>query len=395
MPLRLGVIGYGNRIHGVVNKHLRTLCPDARVVAVVDPDEAGARARLAECDRADVTFYPSLGALVRRARVDGLLIGTRCNLHTPYAIQAAKHDLPLYLEKPVAIDMPQATALERAFRKSRCRVVVSFPLRLSPLAVLTRRRIEEGAIGTPEHILGVNFVSYGINYYYAHAGYRNFAITRGLFLQKATHDLDYMSMLMGSNVIRVAAMHTRGRVFGGRKSATLRCSRCGQYHTCPESPEARRNYDPVWAVDHLCPFSRACGTPATGMNEDSSSALLEFASGVHGVYTQVFFARRDAGSRGATVTGYKGTLRFDWQTNELRYVRHHAPFSDTTRGDTVDGHGGGDAELVRDFRDLMEGRKRESRSTIRHGLQSVYACLAAQASAEKGRFVDVRQAQAG
>ena len=76
------------------------------------------------------------------------------------------------------------------------------------------------------------------------------------------------------------------------------------------------------------------------MNEDSSSALLEFASGAHGVYTQVFYARRDAATRGATISGYRGTLSFDWYTNELKRVRHHAPFSDTIKA------GGGASRCV-------------------------------------------------
>lgn len=126
------------------------------------------------------------------------------------------------------------------------------------------------------------------------------------------------------------------------------------------------------------------------MNEDSSSAVLEFASGVHGAYTQVFYTRRDAGTRGATISGYQGTLRFDWYTNELRRIRHHAPFSDTIKAGGGASHFGGDTELARDFVGLVQKRT-PPRCTIWMGLKSVYTCLAAQESAEQGRFVDVRQ----
>ena len=130
------------------------------------------------------------------------------------------------------------------------------------------------------------------------------------------------------------------------------------------------------------------------MNEDSSSALLEFASGAQGVYTQVFFTRRDAATRGATVSGYEGTVGFDWYTNSLKYVRHHAPFTDTVQAEEGMSHFGGDLELAHDFIDLIQGRG-TSRTPIERGIQSVYACLAAQESAETGRFVRVRQVGAG
>ncbi len=387
--LRLGVMGFGGRISGVINHVLRPLAPDARVVGIVDPDEAGARTRLAECDRDDARFYPSLAEMVRAGKPDALLIGTRCNLHAPYAIEAAAYDLPLYLEKPVAITLEQATALEAAFEHSRCPVVVSFPLRVSPLCVLARALIADGAVGAPEHIFGVNYVPYGTCYW--DAGYRNFAITQGLFLQKATHDFDYMMYLLDSPIVKVAAMASWGRVFGGTKPAGLTCDQCEEAFTCLESPDNRKRHCAGGDLHpHPCTFGEDCGSPETGMNEDASSALLEFANGARGVYTQVFYTRRDAAARGATVSGYLGTVGFDWYTGELKRVRHHAPYSDTARGADGMSHFGGDDELCRDFLDIIAGRG-ASRTTVQMGIQSVYACLAAKESAETERFVAVRQ----
>jgi len=388
--VRLGVIGYGERIHGVIQSHLRAVEPDLAVVGIVDPDADGVRRRLAPQDQAAAAFYPDLKTLVHQAKPDALAIGTRCHQHAPYAAQAAAYDLPLFLEKPVAIDMPQALALERAFAASKCQVVVSFPLRVSPLCVLARRYVEAGRVGVPVHVAAVNYVPYGTIYW--EAPYRDWTITRGLFLQKATHDLDYLMFLMGEPIVRVAAIRTVGKVFGGSRPPGLRCSACADQHTCLESPGNRRRHGTSgsWA-DHPCVFSVDCGSAAANtLNEDCSSVLLEFASGAHGVYTQVFYARRDAATRGATVSGYHGTVGFDWYTNELRFVRHHEPFTAVERAGEGASHFGGDAELAHDFLDLIHGRG-ASRTPIAIGLQSVYACLAAQESAEQGRFVQVRQ----
>ena len=375
---------------GLIKGPFRKIAADLQVVGVVDPDEAGARSRLDECDREGVTFYPTLDELVRRAKPDALCIGTRCNLHTPYAIQASRYDLPLFLEKPVAVSLKQAHDLEKAFAKSTCPVVVSFPLRVSPLCELTRRTLVDGAVGEPMHILATNYVPYGA-VYWEHE-YRNFKITQGLFLQKATHDLDYMMYLMASPIVRVSAMGTWQKVFGGKKPATLRCSQCKEQDGCLESPQNRARNGSGWHTeDHPCVFSSACGDRKTGTNEDCSSALLEFASGVHGVYTQVFFTRRDAATRGATVSGYLGTVSFDWYSNSLKRVRHHEPFTDTVKAGEGMSHFGGDDELARDFVGLISGKLKQSRTPIESGLRSVFSCLACKQSAATGRPLAVYQ----
>ena len=386
--IRLGVIGHGGRVSSVIKSCLRKIAPEIRVVGIIDPDEKGARSRLADCDK-DVVFYKNLKEMVSKAKIDALAIGTRCNLHAPYAIEASRYDIPLYLEKPVAISMKQALALENAFEKSKCPVLVSFPLRVSPLCLKTRELIEDGSIGRPEHIAALNYVNYG-TVYWEHE-YRNYDITQGLFLQKATHDLDYMMYLVDSPIVRVAAMASKGRVFGGTKKSGLKCSECKETDTCLESPENRRRNSSGWHNDdHNCVYSVDCGNPKTGTNEDSSSAIVEFASGAHGIYTQVFFTRRDASRRGAIISGYSGTLDFDWYRNDIKYVRHHSPFSDLIKAGEGLSHFGGDDELANDFIGIING-KCKSRTTIWMGLQSAYACLAAKESAEKGIFVKVRQ----
>jgi predicted dehydrogenase len=367
----------------------RKINPDIRVVGIVDPNEKYARSWLESCDQADVVFYKDLKEMMHKGRLDALAIGTRCNLHAPYAIEASKYEIPLYLEKPVAINMEQVVALEHAFEKSKCSVVVSFPLRVSSLCLLAREYLDRGVIGSNEHILSVNYVPYGTVYF--DSAYRNYEVTQGLFLQKATHDFDYMMFLMGSNVTKVAAMGTLNHVFGGSKKQGLMCSQCSEWEQCLESPANRkRNCSGGREVDHYCVYGADCGSVDKGINEDSSSVLLEFASGAHGVYTQVFFSRRDAASRGSTISGYHGTLSFDWYKNEMKFIRHHKPFSDVIKADANSSHFGGDMELAHDFIGLLRG-KSDIRATIWAGLQSAYTCLAAKQSMQSGKFVSVRQ----
>ena len=388
--MKIGVVGFGRRSRGVIYGPIKEIDPDLRITGIIDPDEKGVREHLSEQDGKEAVFYKTLDEMVRKAKPDALFIGTRCNLHTNYTIQAAKFDIPLFLEKPVAISMQQALALEKAFEKSRCRVVVSFPLRVSPLCLFARERIEKGAVGEPVHIMSWNYVTYGAVYW--EQEYRNYKITQGLFLQKGTHDFDYMTYLMGSPIVKVGAMATFMKVFGGKKPSGLVCSKCKETETCLESPASRkRNRSGYHEADHPCVYSVDCGSVETGTNEDASSAVVEFASGAHGIYTQVFFSRRDAAARGATVSGYLGTVKFDWYENKLKYIRHHSPFSDTVNTDPGLSHFGGDIELAQDFINMVKNPKSRSRAPLSAGLASVYACLAAKESLRKGSFAKVRQ----
>ena len=386
--VRLGIVGFGIRMRDVV-KSFREADPDVKIVGIVDSDKNGCLSRLSEKDRSTAIFYENLDRMVAKADLDGLAIGTRCNSHAGYAVQASKYDIPLFLEKPVAITMEQALSLEKAFDKSKCEVVVSFPLRVSSLCQLTKNYIQNGAIGSCEHICAVNYVVYGTVYW--EQEYRNYDITRGLFLQKATHDFDYINYLMGSPIVRVAAMATKGKGFGGNKPKGLICSQCEENATCLESPQNRkRNCSSELLEDHACVFGSDCTNSDGDTNEDSSSVLMQFASGAHGVYTQVFFSRRDAKQRGAIISGYDGTLNFDWYKNEVRHIQHHAPFTHISQADSRASHFGGDSELASDFLGVIKGT-RKSRCTIWDGIQSIYICLAANESVKKGELVDVRQ----
>ena len=389
--IRLGVIGYGLRASVFINKSLRPVAASKnglRIVGLVDPNEAQARSALPADDH-EARFYPDVDSMMRHANPDALFIGTRCNLHTDYAINSLKYNIPLFLEKPVAVSMEQALRLEDACESSHCPVLVSFPLRVSPLLRLVEELLYKGAVGKRAHILTTNYVTYGTIYW--ERFFRDYSIAGGLFLQKASHEFDYMMHLMDSPIIRISATTLHAGFFGGDKSDELHCSVCEERRSCLESPENRRRNESGGSLaDHPCVFSKAVGTPETGTNEDASNALLDFASGAQGVFTQVFYARRDAARRGSVISGYDGTLDFDWTRNEIMHVRHHAPFTHKTSGGVPQSHFGGDLELARNFISMIDSQE-EPACDILSGIRSVYVCLAAREAARTGTVQKVRQ----
>jgi len=350
------------------------------VVALLDP-RAGElrRAYAAELAAADVC--PDIDALLAHD-LHGVLIGTRCSLHTPYAVQVLERHLPLFLEKPVAISWEQLEQLQRAAERSRSQVVVSFPLRVSALCETARAIVDSGAIGSIEQVQAVNNVPFYAGGYY-HGWMRDDRETGGLWLQKATHDLDYIQSLVRQPPVRLCAVESK-TVFRGEQPAGLRCVDCSRQQACPESPYnlfylqgVRPAVEPN---DWLCSFAVDTG------NHDSASAIIQYANGTHAVYTQNFYARRGAAARGATLIGYRGTLRFDWYQNELTVHHHHSSRVERHRFESsAEGHHGGDVELARDFLAVLTGAG-PSRAPLAAGILSAQLCLMARDAYQQSAY---------
>lgn len=397
---RIGIIGYGGRLRSMVTE-LEKFGRDIGVVAVVDPAEDQLRAQFPE-KLEGVTFYPDAKAMLDAAELDAVMIGTRCDIHTDLAIQVLGRDLPLYLEKPVSMTEEQVQRLHAASRKHDPKVVVGFPLRTSTICKTVKEILESGVIGSIENVQAINNVPfYGSNYY--HGWMRDDSITGGLWLQKATHDFDYLTYLVGQIPERIIGVESK-TVFTGDMPAGLYCVDCEFYKTCPESQynlfykqgilDNLHNPEAWWGGRWQCSFAVDTG------NHDSATAILQYASGAHLTYTQNFYARRTAARRGATFLGYTGTVEFDWYRGDIVVHHHHtgrverhdylgreSAQSGHPGGGSAGGgaHFGGDMELARDFLALIfeEG---ESRATLADGLLSAQLCLMAKKSCASSEF---------
>lgn len=382
--IRIGAIGYGGRGQGILDEVDR-LSRGAEVVAITDVRNDEIRRQMTDAgkDPSKVAFYTEADEMLDKENLDAVLIGTRCGLHSQMAIKVLQRNLPLFLEKPVATNMADLIALRDAAAKSTSGVVVSFPLRVTPLVQMAKQIIDSGQIGTVEHVQAWNNPSYGWHYF--QTWYRDENETQGLFLQKATHDFDYINYIMGVPPVRIAAMKSK-QVFKGDKPAGLYCRDCDEWDNCLESPfhayftkiQGQRVAD----MGLQCCFAKDTG------NEDSGSALIEYETGAHASYTQSFICRNAAGNRGARLIGYKGTIEFDWSTDELKVMMHHSPKVETHKLTASAGHGGGDAVLADSFLRIIK-RERPSVAPLEAGLMSALMCLRARESAESRTFQEI------
>ncbi|WNQ10880.1 Gfo/Idh/MocA family oxidoreductase [Paenibacillus aurantius] len=376
--MKIAVIGYGRRIRNVI-RELIVQDPTLELAAIVDVQNEAIKQAMTEREDRLPEFYDTFAEMKERVKPDGVLIGTRCSLHARLAAEVLSSGIPLFLEKPVATTLEDLKLLKQAYDRYPAEVVVSFPLRVTPMVSLVKEILDSGKIGTVEHVQAVNNVPYGGVYY--HHWYRDENETGGLFLQKATHDFDYLQHLIGGHPTDVCAMVSK-QIFRGDKPAGLKCADCEEKLTCKESTYGVVRSEDTTPAGEYCAFAVDTG------NEDSGSALIRYESGMHVSYSQNFFARRKAASRGARLLGYKGTLEFDFYTDEIKVFPHHSPHTEVYRMDGSEAHFGGDQVLADNFLKVMRGEARSS-SDMNSGLLSALVCLKARESSLTGTFQTV------
>ena len=227
---RIGAIGYGFRINYVV-EHEFGAFPELEIVAIADVNLDMVKERLDAnpvVDAEKINFYENAVEMLEKESLDGVFVGTRCDLHKKFAVEVLKRNIPLFLEKPVVQNMDDYYELKKAVEENTAGGITSFPLRITAILDKVREIYDSGVLGTLSQVQAYNNVNYGRVYY--KSWYRDDSITGGLFLQKSTHDIDYINYVLGKSPVEVCAMESK-MVYKGDKPANLKCEDCPEYET--------------------------------------------------------------------------------------------------------------------------------------------------------------------
>lgn len=153
---------------------------------------------------------------------------------------------------------------------------------------------------------------------------------------------------MDEKPMYVAAMASQS-VFGGNEPEAKLCAECDKQLTCMESPFMQKNFANDTAHGEFCAYAKDVST------YDSASILVQYESGRHANYIENHLARKKAGGRGGRITGYAGTVDFNWYDSTITVYRHHNSTVEKHQLDNSGGHLGGDAILMYDFVKMMHG----------------------------------------
>ena len=253
--VRMGVIGTG----GMGQYHLQYMntVDGAEIGAVCDIDPKVLR-NMTELHQ--VQGFEDYHDLLDSGRVDAVVIATPHYDHTPIAIAAFEKGIHVLCEKPVAVHLNDALAMNEAYQKSNCVYGVMFQLRTEPIYIKMKELVDSGEIG---EIVRVNYLVtdwFRTQAYYDSGGWR--ATWRGegggVLLNQCPHSLDLLQWLTGMP-----------------KRITARCA-IGKWHDIEVE-------DDVTAI--LEYENGATGIFVTSTGESPGTSLFEIA-GSHGKLVQ-------------------------------------------------------------------------------------------------------------
>ena len=142
----LGLVGFGRFARNYYVPALRSLIPGARV-CVADPlaEARDSAARLLPGSRS----YPDHRAVLAREPLDGVLVASPPSTHLEVWQSAARHDLPVFLEKPFLApgELDNIDPADPAWRN----LMIDFPRRFWPAYRDLERRVSGGDLGRVSH----------------------------------------------------------------------------------------------------------------------------------------------------------------------------------------------------------------------------------------------------
>lgn len=288
-PLHAVVVGLG--IMGTHHARVLNTLPDVELVAAVDLDEGRREATRAAFPR--VAVHATLEHALAAHELDVAAIAVPVEHLPTAALAALAAGLHVLVEKPTAPSEEQALELASEAEANGLVLGVGHVERFNPAVVLLKRKLDEGAIGRVLQLQARRL-----------SPFPNRESMHGVALDLATHDIDVMRYLTGSEIVRV-------------------------YAEIEQRVHER-------AEDLLC---------ATLRFEDGATGLLE----VNWITpTKV---------RQLTVTGERGMFTVDYLTQELCLYEH--PTSATDWDTLASIRGGGEGDMVRFALDRHEPLRRE------------------------------------
>lgn len=410
--ITVAIAGLGSRGLDTYARCLERYPERAELVAVADIRPDRVQAAAARYHIAPEMCFDSVESLLKAPKLaDVLFICTPDHLHYQPAMNALNLGYHLLLEKPAARSVAECRDIAALAEKKGLQVIVCHVLRYTVFYQTIRRLLDEGRVGQIMNVEAIERVAY---WHQAHSFVRGnwhvAADTTPMILAKCCHDMDMILWLTGKKCERVTSFGhlSHFSAENAPEGAPERCSDdCPLADTCVYNAERyylkmfRRNGD-AWPVNVVAPEpteEKIRAALAAGPNEagcdygrcvyrmnndvvDHQVVSLLLADEVTVAFTMTAFTA--TGGRCIRICGTAGEIVADMERNTIRVMPFGGEAEEIdVRKLTSDfsGHGGGDARMVADFLDLLEGKPMNpSLTTISRSVESHYVALAAEES---------------
>ena len=204
--LRLGVVGAGEVAALHVDAALE-LSDLVRITAVVEPRPEPARQLAARCGAVPLPTHQELAA---SGLVDAVIVASPHHAHCDQVVDLATAGLPVLVEKPMALSVPDCERMMRAAADGGVPLAVGHLQRYLPTIAAVRRLLAEGRIGRPRMFVERRSVRYEPG---THPGWffdPDAAGEGGILTNIGAHCVDKLFLFTGRRVARPTSAWASG-----------------------------------------------------------------------------------------------------------------------------------------------------------------------------------------
>lgn len=199
MAVRWGVIGCGGIAARRTIPELKKMVSGAELVSVMDlaADRAAEVAK-----RFGVPHHCTTEEELLAQKLDAVYIATPQNVHCRQVVAAARAGKHILCEKPIAITLREVDEMERAIRQAGVKFMLGFCMRNNVFNKKARELVQAGKLGKP--VMG----RAQLTCWYppiADAWRQDAAVSHGgSLIDMGTHCLDLLEWIMGTEIVEVS-----------------------------------------------------------------------------------------------------------------------------------------------------------------------------------------------
>jgi scyllo-inositol 2-dehydrogenase (NADP+) len=145
-PLRIAIVGL---VHGHVGGFLESALKrtDIEIVGIAEPDQQIAQRRANEFKLDPKVLYSNVEKMLTTVKPQAVLVYTDTRDHRRIVEEAARHGVPVMMEKPLAVSLADALAIQRAADAAHIPVLVNYETTWYPSNTAVYQLVREGALG--------------------------------------------------------------------------------------------------------------------------------------------------------------------------------------------------------------------------------------------------------
>ena len=389
--LHLALVGAGARGWGLS----RLAVQDdrrARFRAVADPIAARREAFAEEFSIPQERCFPTHAEMLRRCDdVDGVMLTSSVASHVQIACDCLEAGVPLFLEKPMALNLPEAKRIVETAQRTGTRLQVGFNCRYAPFYVALKQTVADGKLG---RLLSVEWKEALAPSHWAeycrHPSYNRRSALGSWLLEKSCHDIDLINWISAGQCVRVASFGSRSH-FLPRTDVPEQCtSDCPIDNECLFSATKLYRSQENDESGRTRVIPRGCVYHSGSDLVDHQTAILEYDNAVTAAFSLLPLTHEQ--SRYVHICGSDATLRGISARNAIRvhpYDGGEPIVCDTAPA--AGSHGGADPNIVHAFLDWLEDPGRPPKTTGREGLEAMVVCEGINIAVQERRVVELEE----